>query len=195
MTNDPYVRAWNRLADRGEISGGGFDPKNDPDDRRKVWLLILGIVAFVLMFVVFGSCSRKVYVPVERTTTVVERWTDTLVEVRIEEVHDTALIVSAFEDTTSYLSNGIAYSYASLQEGKFGHSLGILPDATVDALVKIKEVHVIDSIPYPVMVEVEKKLTFWEKMKMDFGGLAIAMFVVLLLVNIVCLLHEKHKRD
>ena len=69
---DPYVRPWNRLADGGERNSGNFDPKNDPDDRNTMLLVILAAAAFIAMFVIFSGCSRKAYVPVERTRTVTE---------------------------------------------------------------------------------------------------------------------------
>ena len=34
-----------------------------------------------------------------------------------------------------------------------------------------------DSIPYPVPVEVEKKLTWWERQKLEYGGFAIGVAV------------------
>ena len=79
LTADPYIRIWNRIADHGSVCGSGFDPQNDPDDRKKMWLLLLAAAMFVLMSLVFGSCTRKVYVPVERKTTVVETYHDTVV--------------------------------------------------------------------------------------------------------------------
>lgn len=36
----------------------------------------------------------------------------------------------------------------------------------------------VDSIPYPVTVEVEKRLSFWGKTKLKLGGIALALCVV-----------------
>lgn len=173
LTIDPYVRIWNRLADGGEICSGGFDPKNDPDDRRKFWLIIIGIVAFILMFVSFSSCTRKVYVPVEKHTTVTETMVDTLVEIRLEEIHDTVRIQTEGRDTVSYLANKYAYSFASVVDGVLGHSIGTIPGAIIKDTVKVKYIHITDSIPYPV--EVEKKLTFWQSVKIEYGGFAMGL--------------------
>ena len=80
---DPYVRAWNRIADGGEVCSGDFDPRNNPDDRRKLIIGVVAAVVFLLLFVCFSGCTRRVYVPVERTTTVTEFLSDTVVEVRL----------------------------------------------------------------------------------------------------------------
>ena len=176
-TVDPYVRAWNRIADGGEICSGGFDPKNDPDDRRKLILLLLAALAFILMSVFFSGCTRKVYIPVERTTTVTEFVRDTLVEMRLKEVHDTVTIEAVGRDTTSYIEDGTHFSHATWKDGKLGHSLGTLPGASVKDTVKVRHIIIRDSIPYPVPVEVEKKLTWWQRQKMEYGGIAIGVSV------------------
>ena len=191
---DPYVRAWNCIADGGEICSGGFDPKNDPDDRRKLLLIILAAVAFVAMFVLFSGCTRKVYVPVERTTTVTEFVRDTIVEVQLKVVHDTVTIEAEGRDTTSYLENGTHYSHATWRDGKLGHSLGTLPDAKLLDTLKVKHVIIRDSIPYPVQVEVEKKLTFWQKVKIEYGGFAMGVAATFAFL-FVLLLRKDRQRD
>ena len=170
---DPYVRAWNRIADRGEVCSGNFDPRNNPDDRRRLIAGIVLVVAFLLLFVLFSGCTRRVYIPVERTTTVTEIVKDTVVEVILEVRKDTVTVEAAGRDTTSYLENGTHFSRATWKEGKLGHSLGTLPGASVKDTVPFKMVIVRDSIPYPVEVEVEKKLSWWQRQKMEYGGIAI----------------------
>lgn len=194
-TVDPYVRIWNRLADHGEICSGGFDPKNDPDDRRKLWLVVLAALAFVLMFVLFSGCTRRVYVPMERTTTVYETLVDTVVEVSVREVHDTVTIRTEGRDTLSFLSNDIAYSFASIENGMLGHSLGTIPGAKVRDSIKVIHVHTVDSIPYPVTVEVEKKLTWWQGVKMEYGGFAMGLAATLAFVSGLTLWKGIRKAD
>ena len=194
-TVDPYVRIWNRLADHGEICSGGFDPKNDPDDRRKLLLIFLGVLAFVLMFVMFSGCSKRVYVPVERTTTVYETLRDTLVEVELKEVRDTVTIETLDGDTLSYLHNDLAYSFASIEGGKLGHSLGIRPGTKLLFPMQMKFIHIVDSIPYPVTVEVEKKLTWWQRMKMEYGGFAMGIATALAFIFGLFLWKDVQKKD
>ena len=194
-TVDPYVRIWNRLADHGEICSGGFDPKNDPDDRKKLLLILLGVVAFVLVFVLFSGCSKRVYVPVERTTTVYETLRDTLVEVELKEVHDTVTIETLGGDTLSYLHNDLAYSFASIEDGKLGHSLGIRPETKLLFPMQMKFIHIVDSIPYPVTVEVEKKLTWWQRMKMEYGGFAMGLATALAFIFGLFLWKDVQKKE
>lgn len=174
---DPYVRAWNCIADGGEVCSGDFDPRNNPDDRRKLIIGIAVAVMFLLLFVLFSGCTRKVYVPVERTTTVTEVLRDTVVELKLKQVHDTVTIEALGRDTVSYLENGTHFSRASWKDGKLGHSLGTLPDASVKDTLQVKHIIIRDSIPYPVPVEVEKKLTWWQRQKLEYGGFAIGVAV------------------
>lgn len=176
---DPYVRAWNRIADGGEVCSGHFDPRNNPEDRRKLVIGIAVAAAVILMSVFFSGCTRKVYVPVERTTTVTEILKDTVVELHLDTVRDTVTVEAAGRDTTSYIENGTHFSHASWKDGKLGHSLGTLPGAKLKDTLKVRTVIIRDSIPYPVPVEVEKKLTWWEKTKMEYGGFAMGVTVLL----------------
>lgn len=195
FTADPYVRIYNRLADGGEICSGGFDPKNDPDDRRKLWLVTLAAAAFIIMFVIFSSCTRHVYIPVERSTTRYVTVRDTVVEISLEEVHDTTTVEITSGDTLSYLHNGLSYSYASIVDGKLGHSLGTLPGAKVRDSVKVIHTHTVDSIPYPVRVEVEKKLSMWQRLKMEYGGFAMGAAAALAGILLLVIASERRKRD
>lgn len=192
---DPYVRAWNCIADGGEVCSGDFDPRNNPDDRRKLILGIALAVVFVLLFVLCSGCTRRVYVPVERTTTVTEILRDTIVEVELKQVHDTATVETAGKDTTSYLQNGHSYSYASIEGGKLGHSLGTLPGVKIKDTLKVKHVIIRDSIPYPALVEVEKELTFWQNLKIEYGGFAMGAAVAMAFVLGVVIFRERRKRD
>ena len=192
---DPYVRAWNCIADGGEVCSGDFDPRNNPDDRRKLILGIALAVVFVLLFVLCSGCTRRVYVPVERTTTVTEILRDTIVELELKQVHDTVTIEALGRDTASYLENGTHFSRATWKDGKLGHSLGTLPDAKLKDTLKVKHVIIRDSIPYPVPVEIEQKLTFWQNLKIEYGGFAMGAAVAMAFVLGVVMFRERRKRD
>lgn len=168
---DPYVREWNRIADGGEICSGNFDPRNNPGDRRRLIACMLAAAAFIILFVMFSGCSRKVYVPVHRTTTVTELLRDTVVEVMLETVHDTVTVHPSGRDTASYLQDGTHFSHATWKNGMLGHSLGTLPGAAVLGTIPVRHVIIRDSIPYPV--EIEKELTWWQQAKMEYGGMAM----------------------
>ena len=122
----------------------------------------------------------------------------TKVEVKVVEklVRDTAwvelpVIVEkvATLDTASVLENKYAKSEASVSAGVLHHSLATKP---VREPVKVERVEVVrDSLVYrdrvqTVTVEVEKKLTWWQDLKLKVGGmalLAIALLVAYYLIT------------
>ena len=122
----------------------------------------------------------------------------TKVEVKVVEklVRDTAwvelpVIVEkvATLDTASVLENKYAKSEASVSAGVLHHSLATKP-VREPVEVQIREI-VRDSLVYrdriqTVTVEVEKKLTWWQSLKLKVGGmalLAIALLVAYFLIT------------
>lgn len=117
----------------------------------------------------------------------------TKVEVRVVEkiVRDTAVVELpvivekvATLDTASVLENQYAKSEASVSGGVLTHSLATKP-VREPVAVEYKEV-VRDSIVYrdrieTQTVEVEKKLTWWQTLKMKAGGL----FLLIALIGII----------
>ena len=117
----------------------------------------------------------------------------TRVEVRYEtvKVHDTAyvelpVIIEKIQtlDTTSTLENDYARSEATVTAGILSHSLETKP-AQLPVPVE-KEIVYRDSIVFrdrvqTQTVEVEKKLNWWQKLKLNAGGL----FLILTLIGIV----------
>ena len=123
---------------------------------------------------------------------------NTKVEVKVVEknVKDTAwfelpVIVEkvATLDTASVLENKYAKSEAAVSGGVLHHSLSTKP-VKEPVSVESKET-VRDSIVYrdriqTKAVEVEKKLTWWQSLKMKTGGvtlLAIVLIVILFLIS------------
>ena len=137
-------------------------------------LLALGVVACGTVRPVTGVDSTKVEVHTET-----------------RYVHDTAyvelpVIVEkvATLDTISTLENTYAKSQATVTAGILHHSLETKP-VSVPVKVETKEV-VWDSIVFrdrvqTQTVEVEKKLNWWQKLKLKAGGL----FLILTLIGIV----------
>lgn len=117
----------------------------------------------------------------------------TKVEVRVVEkiVRDTAFVELpvivekvATLDTASVLENKYAKSEASVSGGVLTHSLATKP-VREPVAVEYKEV-VRDSIVYrdrieTQTVEVERKLTWWQTLKMKAGGL----FLLIALIGII----------
>ena len=137
-------------------------------------LLALGVVACGTVRPVTGVDSTKVEV---HTETVIQHDTAYVeLPVIVEKV--------ATLDTTSTLENTYAKSKAVVTAGILRHSLETKP-VSIPVKVETKTVYR-DSLVYrdrvqTQTVEVEKKLNWWQKLKLKAGGL----FLILTLIGIV----------
>lgn len=135
------------------------------------------------------SCRSVKYVPVEtvRVDSTVVR--DTVMDVRLVPYRDSV----ATRDTTSFLSNPYAYSWARWSGGLLQHSLGIRPLATT----QVKVPYFIDryvTITKPQVVEVEKELSRWQQFKLDVGGAAIGCMIAVIMIAIGYLIYRLKRR-
>ena len=137
-------------------------------------LLALGVVACGTVRPVTGVDSTKVEV---HTETVIQHDTAYVeLPVIVEKV--------ATLDTTSTLENTYAKSEAVVTAGILHHSLETKP-VSIPVKVETKTVYR-DSLVFrdrvqTLTVEVEKKLNWWQKLKLKAGGL----FLILTLIGIV----------
>lgn len=128
----------------------------------KVAFMLVGIVLLV------AACSRKIYIPVEKTVTVTETVRDTVVQVQLEKEYVKVII----PDTTSTVETKYARSTATYhgQSGLLEHDIENKQDS-IPVKVVYKDREVIKEVPAPYPVEVEKKvevpkrmsLRWWEK--------------------------------
>lgn len=137
----------------------------------------VGLLCWLLILLYTCSCSRAVYVPLETKVLDSIILHDTTFQEKLVPYKDSV----STPDTTSFLYNPYAYSYAKWSNGLLQHSLGIYPFATVTVKVpyfieKIRRIEV--PKPYPV----EKKLTRWQSCKLKAGGYAIFSIIALLIV-------------
>ena len=136
----------------------------------------------LLLLLVASACGTVRTLPVQDSTRV---------EVRTEvrTVHDTAFVelpviverVSTL-DTASVLENKYAKSAASVSDGVLHHSLETKP-AREPVSVE-KQIVYRDSLVYrdrivTETVEVEKKLSWWQSLKLKVGGLALLAIALL----------------
>lgn len=135
-------------------------------------------ILFIMVSILFSGCrSQHQCMVMEKTITDSTVIRDTTYEVRLVPYNDSVSI----RDTTSFLHNPYAYSYASYSNGLLNHSLKIYPFASVTVKVpyfieRTRRIEV--PKPYPV----EKKLTKWQSVKQDFGGYAIFSIIVTTLI-------------
>ena len=130
------------------------------------------------------SCAKRIYVPVQTTTTITERLVDTVIKVNLQVYRDTVTT----PDTLSYLSNPYAESYARLSGGMLHHSLNV-NDTPIEVRTVVKSITRSDTIrvPYDVekIVHVEKELNTWQKTRMRAGEIAIGSVLLLIVFWIV----------
>ena len=181
VMEDGGVRDFNRVADHGEPS----EDKQHQTDMFVAFLqnavgAIVGLFIIILIFAAFCGCSpqekiKTVYVPQVRVVNVETFIHDTIFKAPLEQSHQERVT----NDTTSTLSNQYATSTATVSDGVLTHTLDTKPDAEVEVPVQYVDriITKIDSISYPVevekIVEVERKLTFFEQLLMRVGVLAL----------------------
>lgn len=135
-----------------------------------VWALAETLLIFALSLAIgavitllFGSCTRKVYVPQETVRT---EYKDRVVEnLRVDTV--------AMRDSVAVYVNGDTVRIVKYRERWRTRII-----ERHDTIVSVKR----DSIRVPVPVPVEKPLTKWQRVKQDFGEFAIAFICVALAV-------------
>lgn len=155
----------------------------------------LTIAALLGAIVLLGGCARKVYVPMESETVIQTRYVERIdtVEVEVEVPAQSASNVTT--DTASHLETDVAESDAWLDSlGRLHHTLDNKP-GKLPAQVPVKS-HERDSIVWrdrPVPYPVERELSRWEAIKMDFGGVALGAVAAVICVAVVWLIKKFRK--
>ena len=139
-------------------------------------LIVVALWLAVLLLMCLCGCRSVKYVPVETVRTDSTVIHDTLMDVRLVPYRDSV----AVRDTSSYLSNPYAWSWAVWSDGVLHHSLVVWPGGSIrvkvpyfiDRIVRIRE---------PQLVEVERELTRWQRFRMGMGDamLCLLAFAVL----------------
>ena len=135
---------------------------------------VIKIIAIVLLFT--GCKTKQIPVFIEKEIVKETIVTDTIVETKLEPQFKE----QETETDSSFISNAIAYSTAKWSNGKMYHSLGIYPNSLFINTIKITEtVTKKEPVPYKVEVpvEVEKKLTLLQRLKMRIGEIAIVFIL------------------
>lgn len=134
------------------------------------------ILTYIILLMVTVSCA--VAKPMAGSNTVEVRYIT-------ETVHDTAFVElpvviehNVTLDTASHLENAYARSDAVVSAGVLRHSLQTKPvklPVAVEKKIIYRDSIRTQEIVVPETVEVEKPLTFWQKVKLKIGGIAIVM--------------------
>ena len=145
-----------------------------------VWALAETMLIFALSLLIgavitllFGSCTRKVYVPTETVRT---EYKDRVVEaVRV----DTAIM----RDSVAVYVNGDTVRITKYRDRWRTRIIERHDTCTVTKT---------DSVQVPV--QVERKLTRWERTKMDAGGIAIGILGVAALCGLAWMAWLAYKK-
>lgn len=131
------------------------------------------IITIAVLSLLLLSCKSIQYVPVEKVVT--EYKTNTVHDsVYLEVLKHDSVIVEKLGDTV------VISKWHTLYKDKLKEVIRI------DTLIKIDSVQV----PYPV----ERKLTKWEQVKMDAGGIAIGACIAFILIVIIVFLVKAYRK-
>ena len=149
-------------------------------DESTAWALLLTAVLMLL----FASCTKTVYVPVERVKTV----TTTVVDSFVEVVTPPERVTNTTTDTTSTISTRYATSTATVSNGILTHDL--VQHARKDSVkTQTVYIHETDSVPfavpYPVVEQYVPPWCWW------LSILALICICVSLYIYYVCVKCKK----
>ena len=119
----------------------------------------------ILLCIISGSCSRKVYVPVERVHT---EFKDRVNEVTVHDSVTDSRLIYVQGDTVIDWRERVRWRNREVHD-------------TVREVIR-------DSVPVPYPVE--RKLTRWEQTKMDFGGMAMGGLAIALCIAVIWLIRK-----
>lgn len=153
----------------------------------------IGIYIVPVLISTLVSCKTRVeYVPVEIKEKVIVETKDTVVKKELVPYENRVEIPIAAGDTVSRLTTPYAYSNAGIRGGILFHELGTLPGTFIDLNIpKLKTITKEKEVPMIREVEVEKNLSLLDKIKIKFGGLSIALNLIMTIITIVALRRKK----
>lgn len=131
------------------------------------------------LFLCLTSCTKTVYVPVERTRTVTVTERDTIVDVRLEK----EVVRAVTRDTIAHAAT--RYAIASARwSGEREQLALVLENKQVSIPVETKYIEVVqkDSIPYPVEVPVPVRYVAWYDKVLHWLAGAFGIYIILRLL-------------
>lgn len=156
--------------------------------KQKIIGLLWGIVACIIISM-FVGCKSVKYIPVETVRTNTQYKTNTVHDTIIDSVfmhndvykHDS--VITYLRGDTIFVDRWHTIIQTTLDKGRKLHS-NVVHDTIY--------INKTDSVQVPVPVE--RKLTKWEKVKMDFGTAAIVIAMIAMIAGIVFIVWWLRKR-
>ena len=154
----------------------------------EVWCFVLLIV--LLLVISLSGCSKKIYVPVETVRTEY-KYLNSKDSIKLTEkvnTKDSVIIRDSVVTTLNENGDIIRTEIWRLKE-KYSKSASMYEELKLkyDSLLSTKT----DSVP--VQYPVEKQLSKWDQLKVDYGGFAIVAVIVFILVVVGRLVYKLKK--
>ena len=143
--------------------GHRYDMKSMKSMKGCIFSLA-GVIIIVVISLLLSSCKSIQYVPIEKVVT----------EYKTNTVHDSIYLEILKHDSVVIEKQGdtvFVNKWHTIYKDRWREVL------RTDTFIKIDSVQV----PYPV----EKSLTKWQKVKMDAGGIALGVCLVVVIIIIV----------
>lgn len=161
--------------------------------RNLLCLLSTALMCILLAWLFSGCRTRTMYLPSETVTQT--RYIERIDTVQVEVPVPAQSASNVTTDSTSHLETDVAQSDAWVDSaGMLHHNLANKP-VKLPAQVPVKSAEK-DSVVFrdrPVPYPVERELSRWERIKMDFGGAALGVVGALLVVAVVWLVKKFRK--
>lgn len=137
------------------------------------------IYSLLILLIIPAGCKSVKYVPIEKTKTDSIYFTDTVVNVVLKPFYKEKETI----DTISHIESNYSTSEAKWSNGRLYHNIQD-KDTVIEVIVKHQRTKTTIRVPepYPVekIVKVEKKLSKWQRFKMQTGGIVLLALVLLL---------------
>lgn len=139
---------------------------------------LLAVIILLVALFVFGACRSVKYVPVVEKHTEYVSHTDSIIQKDTLEIREQTIIREV--DSATMAQYGIELKNMQkawlIQTDRLQKRISELMKANNDSTAKC------DSIPqpYPVEVEVPAQLSWWQKVRMHIGEIALVALLVLL---------------
>jgi hypothetical protein len=161
---------------------------NQPRKPLEKWLIIIATTALIVMMILLQGC-KTIYVPLSVTDSTYIHRRDSIVfdtiKISVPAEEKSEIVVKT---DTSILQTSLAISEAYITEN--GSLFHLLKNKSEEKL-KVPINYVTSAVTTnkmriePRVVEVEKKLTRWQELKMRVGGWAMVAIAVLIIFYII----------
>ena len=142
------------------------------------------IYSLLILLIIPAGCKSVKYVPIEKTKTDSIYFTDTVVNVVLKPFYKEKETI----DTISHIESNYSTSEAKWSNGRLYHNIQD-KDTVIEVIVKHQRTKTTIRVPepYPVekIVKVEKKLSKWQRFKMQTGGIVLLALVLLLAYKLI----------